>query len=185
MLVWAGCGDSAVRTYRIAPYLEPGTGVCGECSIGLTLFALEEGADPPSALRLYASEFERGGFTFRWGVEQVVEIGEHRYDTGDVQDSPGVRYSFRSHLSSHPVEPGSRFEMKFRDAPPGNYPYDFLVRTGDVIRIGKRVDVACDSPELCDQLAARELGVEGFALELSYPASEGGPLQLHSIRALP
>ena len=98
-----------------------------------------------------------------------------------------MRYSFRRVLATNAVEPGSRFEMRFRDAPPGTYAEDLLVRDGEEgFTLGRqRVSLVCDSSEVCDVLAARRLEEEEFVLELSYPATEDGPLPLHAVRLVP
>lgn len=185
MLAASGCSDSETRTYRIAPYLQPGQANCAVCSIGLTLEGVEEGTDQPSSLDFSPSEFAKGGFTFRWGVEQLVEVKVVYYDPGDLQDDPGVYYNFMRVLESHPVEPGSRFEMRFWDAPPGNYAEDLLVPRSGGFTLGRADSVECESEALCEQLAGKTLGEDAFALELSYPREEKGPLLLHSVRELP
>jgi hypothetical protein len=183
--VWAGCGESEVGTYRIAPYLQPGTGNCIECGIGLVMVTVTDGSDGPIERHFYREDFEKEGFTFQWGVEQVVEIERERYDSGGVQDDTGVRYHFVRVLESHPVEPGSRFEMKFHQAPGGHYPEDFLVRTAVGFNLDGRERIECETQPLCDQLASLTPGKDAFGLGLSYPASEGGPLRLHALRSPP
>lgn len=180
-LFWAGCGGD-VRTYRIAPYLTPGS-TCLGCGLSLAMQAQREGGRGEYGAEYFAPEqLAEQGFTFRWGTEQLVEIEVERYD-GDVRvDDPGIRYVFRRVLESRPVEPGSRFELRFHKTPPGHYPQGFIVREGDGFRLGGRVQLTCDSAELCEQLAARQPGEEEFVLELSYPETEGGPLRLHSLQ---
>ncbi len=184
VVVWAGCGGE-VRTYRIAPYLEPGQGNCVECSIALTLRATEERSDgTPHIMRFYPETFGGRGFTFKWGVEQRVEIEVDHYHTV-LPDDPGVNFTFRRVLDTHPVEPGARFTMAFPEAPPGVYSEKILVREGDGFLLQQTHRLECDSAELCEQLAARRPGEEGFALEVGYPETEGAPLRLHAIRDLP
>jgi len=48
-----------------------------------------------------------------------------------------------------------------------------------------RERIQCETQALCDQLASLSPGEDAFGLGLSYPASEGGPLLLHSLRSLP
>ena len=185
MLAASGCSDSETRTYRIAPYLQPGQANCVVCGIGLTLVGVEDGTDASSARDFSPSEFAKGGFTFRWGVEQLVEVKVVHYDPGDLQDASGVDYNFMRVLESHPVEPGSRFEMKFWDAPPGNYADDLLVPASGGFTLGRTDFIECESEALCEQLAEKTLGEDAFALELSYPREEKSPLLLHSLRDLP
>lgn len=185
VLAICGCGDSEVRTYRLAPNLQPGYGTCIECNISLTMLATEEGGDG-TRVQLFSREaFAEDGFRFQWGVEQVAEIEAEHYDTGLAQDDPGVRYRLLRVLESHPVESGSRFEMKFQKAPPGHYPESFLVREGTGFRLQGKDRIECDTEALCTQLAGYTLGEDAFGLELSYPGSETGHLQLHAIRVLP
>ena len=132
----------------------------------------------------YRDAFEEEGFHFKWGVEQRIEIEVEHYDPGDVQDDPGTRYRFKRHLESQPVEPGSRFEMRFPEMPPGWYPDGFLVRTSEGFTLGRTEHIECESEALCEELASYPMDIGGFALELSYPATEGGPLRLHSLRQL-
>jgi hypothetical protein len=183
-LCFAGCNDSEVRTYRIAPYLQPGKGECVECSIGLTLEARQEGGGRPAAGRFYRDEFEKGGFDFHWGVEQVIEVVVQHQDSNGMEDVYGTRTRFEQHLESIPVEPGSRFEMKFWEEPPGWYQPDFLKRAGTGFVLDGNERIECETEALCEQLASQPLTRGGFALELSYPATEGGPLMLHSLREL-
>jgi hypothetical protein len=182
---WAGCGPE-VRTYQVAPYLVPAES-CLECAISLSMEARDLDASEGSFKYFAPEAFEKAGFHFRWGVEQRIELEVERYDPDGVQDDPGVRYAFRRLLESKPVEPGSRFEMHFWDSPPGTYAKDLLVRDGaEGFTLGhQRVSLVCESSEVCDALAARRLGEEAFVLELSYPATEDGPLPLHSVRLVP
>ncbi len=181
-LCLAGCNDSEVRTYRIAPYLQPGQGECVECGIGLTLEARLEGGDRPAVGSFYRDAFEKGGFDFHWGVEQVIEVVVQHYDSNGMEDVYGTRTRFEKHLESHPVEPGSRFEMKFWEQPPGWYDDTFLVRASEGFTLDGKERIECETEALCAELADQPLDVGGFALELSYPATEGGPLRLHSLR---
>lgn len=174
-----------VRTYLIAPYLEPGYS-CVECAVSLTLRARDLGTSELSLRHFAPDAFAQAGFQFRWGVEQVIEVDEEHYDPGGLQDDPGVRYAFKRVVVTNAVEPGGRFEMRFPKEAAGRYPEDFLVRDGEQgFRIGQRTRLVCDTPEVCDALASYPLAAEGFVLELGYPATEGGPLRLHSLRALP
>lgn len=173
-----------MRTYRIAPYLEPGEANCVECSIGLTLVAVEDGKDLSSTQRFSRGGFAKGGFTFRWGVEQLVEVKVVQYDTGDLEDAPSKGYHFMRVLETHPVEPGSRFEMRFWDAPPGVYADRLLVRTPEGFNLGPGEFIECEAEAVCEQLAGKTLGEDAFALELSYPDAENGRLLLHSLRDL-
>ncbi|HZI15598.1 MAG TPA: hypothetical protein VE153_34820 [Myxococcus sp.] len=183
--VWAGCSGGEVGTYRIAPHLQPGTGNCIECGIGLVMTAVPDGSGGSYRRHFYRDDFVKGGFTFKWGMEQVVELEEEHYDSWGAQDDIGVRYHFVRLLESHPVEPDSRFEMRFDEAPPGHYPDDFLVRTEAGFELEGRERIQCETQALCDQLASLSPGEDAFGLGLSYPASEGGPLLLHSLRSLP
>ena len=111
VVMWAGCGGE-VRTYRIAPYLEPGQGACIECSVALTLRATEERGDGTlNITHFYPESFKEQGFTFKWGVEQRVEIEVERYPTY-MEDDLGVSFTFRRVLETRPVEPGARFTMR-------------------------------------------------------------------------
>ncbi|WP_164015442.1 hypothetical protein [Pyxidicoccus trucidator] len=184
MLAVAGCNDSEVRTYRLAPYLEPGKANCNECSIQLTLVGVEDGKDLSTTRNFSPGAFAKGGFTFRWGVEQLVEVKVVQYDTGGMEDAPSVGYHFMRVLETHPVEPGGRFEMRFWDAPPGVYADDLLVRTPEGFNLGPGEVIECESEALCEQLAEKTLGEDAFALELSYPDAEIGRLLLHSLREL-
>lgn len=180
LLVWTGCGNE-VRTYRVAPYLTPGS-TCVMCPFSMALWAQEEGESPPRDLYLAPEQLAEEGFTFRWGTEQLIEIEVERYD-GDVRaDDPGVLYIFRRVVESREVEPGARFEMPFPPSPPASYPEGFLEREGDGFRLGPTVRLTCVSAEVCEQLAARRLGEAAFVLELSYPETEGAPLRLHAVR---
>jgi hypothetical protein len=185
VVVWAGCGGE-VRTYRIAPYLEPGQqGPCAECIIALSLRATDELSDGRPRIRnFYPETFNARDFTFKWGVEQRVEIEVDQSHTV-LPDDPGVTFIFRRVLEAHPVEPGARFTMAFPEAPPGVYSEKILVREGDGFLLQQTHRLECDSAELCEQLAARRPGEEGFALEVGYPETEGAPLRLHAIRDLP
>ncbi|QSQ22940.1 hypothetical protein JY651_48945 [Pyxidicoccus parkwayensis] len=151
----------------------------------MTMLAVEEGGDGSSALSFSRDEFSDGGFSFQWGVEQVAEIRVEHYDTGDYEDVSGVRYVFQRVLESHPVESGSRFEMKFWSAPPDDFPEDFLVRKGTGFQLQGKELIECDTEALCTQLGGYTLGENAFALELSYPDAETGHLQLHAIREVP
>lgn len=181
-LVWAGCGGE-VRTYRIAPYLEPGY-TCVECSVSLAIRASEEGTGTLVIEHFTPDAFNEDGFTFRWGVEQLVELEVERYHT-DREDDPGVRFIFRRVLETYPVEPGARFTMNFWEAPPGHYPQNMLVRDGNGFLLQQTERLVCGSAEVCDQLAARRPGEVGFALELGYPEAQGEPLPLHAVQDLP
>ncbi len=159
-------------TYRLAPYLEPGYG-CMECGIGLVMRAYNEThGDPTSITHLSPGTFEKQGFTFKWGVEQLVEVEVERYHT-ILQDDPGVRFTFRRVLEAHPVEPGARFTMRFPDAPPGHYLEDLLVREGNGFLLQETVRLECGSAELCEQLAARRPG-EASLRALTRPWLTGG-----------
>lgn len=181
VLFWAGCGGE-VRTYRIAPHLVPES-TCVGCGISLAMQAQREGGSGEYGAEYFAPEqFAEQGFTFRWGTEQLVEIEVEREEARVEVDDPGIRYVFRRVLESRPVEPGSRFEMYFPRTAQGRYPEGFLVREGDGFRLGPTVRLTCASEELCDQLAARNIGVEAFVLELSYPETEDAPLRLQAVR---
>ncbi|MBN1204665.1 MAG: hypothetical protein JXB05_07045 [Myxococcaceae bacterium] len=181
--MWVGCGGE-VRTYQIAPYLEPGY-TCVECSVSLAMRAREERTDDKLNIDHFTPDaFKDEGFTFKWGVEQRVELEVEKYSTS-LQDDPGVRFTFLRVLETHPVEAGAHFTMQFRQAPPGHYTENMLVREGSGFLLQQTEHLECDSTELCDQLASRRLGEEGFVLELGYPEAEGQPLRLHAIQALP
>lgn len=183
-LFWAGC-DREVRTYRIAPYLTPGR-TCVECGLSLAMVAERQGGSGEYGAEYFpATRFAAEGFTFEWGTEQLIEVEVEHYDPGDVQDDPGVRYTFRRVLESRTVEPDSRFKMSFPKAPPGNYPEDMIVREGASFRVGGVARVDCTSVELCEQLAARHPGEEGFILELSYPNGASSGMRLHSVETTP
>jgi hypothetical protein len=182
-LVWAGCGRE-VHTYRIAPYLEPGS-TCIECSVSMAMRATQERTDDELYISHFDPErFKAAGFTFKWGVEQRVEIETERYPT-IMQDDLGVNFIFRRVLEAHLVESGSHFTMRFHEEPPGVYSEGILVREGDGFLLQGKTRVECGSAELCEQLAARRLGEEGFALELEFPQTEGAPLRLHAVQDLP
>ncbi|WNG59296.1 hypothetical protein F0U59_34685 [Archangium gephyra] len=182
-LVWAGCGRE-VHTYRIAPYLEPGT-TCVECSVSMTMRATPEHDGDELYIEHFGPErFKAAGFTFKWGVEQRVELEVERYRP-IMEDDSGVNYYFRRVLETRPVDPGTRFTMRFDDWPPGTYSEDLFVREGDGFLLQGAKRVECATAELCEQLAARRLGEEAFALELAFPATEGAPLRLHAVQDLP
>lgn len=183
VLALAGCGGE-VYTYRIAPYLEPGY-TCIECGISLTMRGYNETIGDPSSISHFDPDmFKKQGFTFKWGVEQLVELKVERYHT-TLQDDLGMRFTFLRVLETQPVEPGARFTMAFPEAPPGNYLENLLVREGNGFLLQGTERLECGSAQLCDQLAARIPGEEGFALELSYPETEGEPLRLHAVRDQP
>ncbi len=184
-LFWAGCEESEVRTYRIAPYLTPAY-TCGECGVSLAMVAQREGGSGEHGAEYFPpTRFAVNDFTFQWGTEQLIEVDVERYEPGDVQDDPGVRYTLRRVLERREVEPDTRFEMRFPKAPPGHYPEDMIVREGSSFRVGRVVRVDCHSVELCEQLEARRPGEEEFVLELSYPNWVGSALRLHSLQTTP
>lgn len=186
-LFWAGCESREVRTYRIAPYLTPGS-TCVECGLSLAMVAQREGGSGEYGAEYFpATRFAAEGFTFEWGTEQLIEVEVEHYDPGDVQDDPGVRYTFRRVLESRTVEPDSRFEMRFPKAPPGRYPEGMIEREGfsSSFWVGHAVRVDCASVEVCEQLAARHPGEEDFVLELSYLTGGGSGLRLHSVETTP
>jgi len=154
-LVWAGCGGD-VRTYRVAPYLEPGY-TCIECSVSLAIRAIKEDTGTLVIEHFTPNAFKEDGFTFRWGMEQRVELEVERYHSG-LEDDRGVRFTFRRVLETHPVESGARFTMNFEEAPPGHYPENMLVRNGNGFLLQQTEHLVCGSAEVCDQLAARSPG---------------------------
>lgn len=173
-----------MHTYWIAPYLEPGT-TCLECSVSMTMRATQEHAGDELYINHFDPEqFKAAGFTFKWGVEQRVELETERHPTF-MQDDLGVNFIFRRVLETRPVEPGTRFTMRFEKRPPGVYSKGILVREGDGFLLQGTKRLKCNTAELCEQLAARRLGEEGFALELEHPETEGAPLRLHAVQDLP
>ncbi|REG36091.1 hypothetical protein ATI61_102465 [Archangium gephyra] len=182
-VVLAGCGRE-VHTYRIAPYLEPGS-TCIECVVSMTMRATQEhDGDELYIENFDPQQFKAVGFSFQWGVEQRVEIETERYPTF-MQDDRGVNFIFRRVLETRPVESGTRFTMRFDEWPPGTYSEDLLVRDGDGFLLQGAKRVECATVELCEQLAARRPGEEAFALELEFPQTEGAPLRLQAVRDLP
>lgn len=178
-----GCGRTT-ETYKLSANLVAAKAdTCEECSVALVLEAVPVSGGPPR--RFYRDIGKDAAFTYRWGVEQTVEIEHWREPVpSGVADDTGERAKLVRVVGSAPV-PEARFDLAFQSWPPGTFSLR-LERDGARLRLSdysSSVLIDCPEPTLCDQAVGFKLGDTPFVLTLAHAPIEGNPLTLKAVRS--
>lgn len=159
----SGCTGGEHHEVVVASTRRPCMGVGSQ----MCLSVQEEGAGPS----LFYDGIE--GFSHRWGVETRL-----RYTTFSVDDPPedgsSERYVLDEIVSEATDPVGTRFDLKFPEAPPGT---GWFEASGDGLSmVGTKV--SCDAP-VCADIVARTAG--GAAFEVTFELTSDATAKLRAL----